>query len=75
MIVDDRHLSRMIVEQVLCYLCIEQEVRIVELFHNKYMFKGFYKILLNAKITNKFRNIKNFTYFCIKINVNDDVFK
>lgn len=39
------------------------------------MFKGFYKILLNAKITNKFRNIKNFTYFCIKINVNDDVFK
>ena len=35
-IIDDRHLSRMIVKEVLRSLCVEQEIFIHELFHNRY---------------------------------------
>ena len=38
MVIDDRHLSRMIVKQILCSLCIQQEVFIHKLFHVFFLF-------------------------------------
>lgn len=75
-IVDNGHLSRMIVEQILRHLGVEQEILVIELFHCftlKYLMSYYIFDLLLQKYE-KNSVFSNFLLnFARKKNVNDDV--